>query len=263
MTDAALRPQAQSQAALEALTADLQESLRIARERGASVQVHCAADDHLWHSLGLPLADLGLTVHPICPRKPFARLLDKCKMLVPIILDVLHRLPRLSEPAKRKLPPAPFRALAACGGLLGGASAADAVSCSSEVPSIDPHGRVSVACWNWNPHGRTGGFSRYTVAIGELVPFIFGKPAVDMPRPGQWFCPKCRFRNVTDRFFCKKCLDDPEATMHLGSRVPDGTQFPRRGDWGCGTCGEAMCGYQAQCTLCSASKSGPHVVVVP
>lgn len=259
LTDAALRPQAQSIASLEALTAEVQESVRLARGRGAIVEVHCAADDHFWHALQLPLADFALTVHPICPRKPFARLIDKCKMLLPIMVDVLSRLPGLQTQPLQSHQLIPFSTLRASGGLKGLSGDAPAAMPkeigSSAVRDLSSMGRVGIACWN-----PTGGFVRYGVAPQDLARMFFGKPSPEVPKPGNWYCPLCGIRNISKRFFCKRC-EDAEANVSKARRVPDGTVYPRRGDWGCGYCGEALCGYHAECTNCWSSKSHAKYVV--
>merc|ERR1712137_795436 len=57
----------------EELSSQLRQSIRAGRARGAMVEVHCAADEHCWHALSMPLSECALTVHPVLPRRPFAR----------------------------------------------------------------------------------------------------------------------------------------------------------------------------------------------
>merc|ERR1712107_740510 len=67
-------------------------AVRRGNMRGARMEVHCAADTHLENALALPLEDLNLTVHPLCPRKPFAKLMDKASVLAPILANAMLRL---------------------------------------------------------------------------------------------------------------------------------------------------------------------------
>merc|ERR1712070_918258 len=80
-----LRPPAEDSEALKGRYTELCESIRAASARGAIVEVHCAADEHCYHALSLPLANHCLTVHPMMPRKPFARVLERAGLLEPIM----------------------------------------------------------------------------------------------------------------------------------------------------------------------------------
>jgi len=264
LSDASLRPRGQSMDALLALSAELQESIRMLASRGASVDIHCAADDHFWHAMQLPLRDFALTLHPLCPRKPFARLLDRCNMLKPVIADCFLRLQRSS--ATPFSGPLVFEKLAACGGLLGngvpskegrGLTASLNIERSVGVP---PCGQVGVASWMF-----AGGFERYSATVTELLHIFFVTPLPYCPRPGNWYCPKCNQRNNTTWFFCKEAcgLKDSEARVDLGRRVLDGSGYPQSGDWGCGNCGAANFSCYKYCDTCWKHRAGASNYVMP
>ena len=67
------------------------DSVRSATLRGTVFGVHCAADEYLMHGVSIPLDNFSLTVHPIQPGKPFAKVLDRADLLVPIVSDMLCR----------------------------------------------------------------------------------------------------------------------------------------------------------------------------
>jgi len=224
LSTANLRPPASDVHALDELTARMKESARVAGERGAIVEIHCAADEHFGHALAVPLRDLALTVHALMPRGPFAKLLDRSGMLTPILSDALARI--LSK--HRDLTPLPR---------------ADA----------DPHeARATVARWT----SVGGQLERYSTDRVALLRLLFG-PKAAIPRPGDWFCWQCGVRNMSTKFWCYRCGDGPTgATMvDVGNtRVPNGLTFPWAGDWGCGKCGMALNGYDKACTRCGTGK---------
>eukprot|EP00434_Breviolum_minutum_P001390 symbB.v1.2.001222.t1/scaffold66.1/size357995/25 len=51
------------------------------------------SDGHVLQALALP-SGIRLVVHPLQPRKPFARILDRAQLLIPIVSDALFRLLR-------------------------------------------------------------------------------------------------------------------------------------------------------------------------
>lgn len=231
---ATLRPPGADKAALEQLSEQVRGSVQAARARGARVEVHCAADEHCWHALSLPLGDLCLTVHPLLPRKPFARLLDRAQLLEPIVADAL------------------------CG-LLSRAPGAPPSGRDGAPASAGAEHRAAVS--RWQPGGR---LSRHWAPRQELLRLLFGPGAPAMPRPGDWFCARCQRRNGSGQFFCTSCAG-PEAGRIADAgvrRVPGGRDYLRSGDWGCGRCGAAMCGYDRACTACWSSKDHAWAVVV-
>lgn len=265
LVDSGLRPRAQSLHALQALTDDLKDSIRIARERGASIKIHCATDDHLWHALQLPLEDHALTVHPLQPMKPFARLLDRCKILMPIIIDAFVELVKSPVSLEHRGAATTFSNLALCGGLLGNRAPSEDLekpSATAVPASTDgfPHKQIGVAGWY-----RSGGFTRFTTNAKQLIELFYSPPASYPPRPGQWFCAECRWRNPICRFFCKSynCQISRKPSVMQGVRVPDGSLYPQTGDWGCGNCGEALFKSHANCIRCGTSHSDERNFVVP
>jgi len=91
LTEALLRPPAETQKDLEDLSQAVMDSVQTAKGRGAQITVHCAADEHLSHALALP-SGIRLVVHPLQPRKPFARILDRARLLIPVVSDAIFRL---------------------------------------------------------------------------------------------------------------------------------------------------------------------------
>jgi len=228
---ATLRPPAATMEHLDDLVGRVCAAVRTAQARGARVEVHCAADEHCWHALHLPLADCHLTVHPLMPRKPFARLLDRAQLLAPIISDTIYHL--LQAPGDAR--PAETREGAPTEGK-----------------------RALIARW------RLGGqLSRHTASRQELLSLLFGRGAPHMPRPGDWFCALCRRRNMSSQFFCSLCgVVDGACILDTGvAKIPGGRDYPRCGDWGCGKCGAALCAYQQSCTLCWASKQHERAII--
>lgn len=227
LSGAALRPPAESVEALNSLAEQLFESINLASSRGALVNLHCAADDHLLHAMTMPSA-LELTVHPLLPRKPFARLLDRAGLLLCIVADTVARL--LQAPPR--LPDDPR------GGL--------------EVNN----GTTKVACWR-----AAGSLLRFSADVVDLAGLFFGPGAPPMPRPGDWFCQRCTKRNMSSSFFCYNCGIEEEGTAVCSAGaavIPGGHNYPRVGDWGCGACGQAQCSYQDTCSRCGSAKVGGH-----
>lgn len=240
LTTATLRPPAFPGADLNALgdlASRMTEAARTAAERGVTVEIHCAADEHLGHALAVPLRDLALHVHPLVPRKPFAKLLDKANVLMPILADVLARIiTREAEGEQLEMFPSKF------------------------CEQLHPQGaRAVVARWEC-PEGR---LTRNWVSRHDLVQLCFGPNSNAMPRPGDWFCQKCSARNMAARFFCCECGVRGGSVVDVGTpRIPGGNAM-KRGDWGCGKCATANCGYNAVCTRCGTRKDDhPDTYVV-
>ncbi|CAK0855248.1 unnamed protein product [Prorocentrum cordatum] len=164
LDQAILRPAAATPGRLDELTCAVQDAVRLGRRRGARLEVHCAADEHFWHGLNLPLEDGALTVHPICPRKPFGRLLDSGGVLAPIVADELL-----------------------------------------------------LALW-----GAGGLAARLRTPRAEVLGFFFGGEAAEVPRPGDWFCPRCSRRNMGTRFFSAAATGARCRRVGGGARGPEG-----------------------------------------
>jgi len=235
LVEATLRPPAPDVAALTGLADRLFESIETASGRGALVEVHCAADEHLLHALSMPLRHVDLTVHPLLPRKPFARLLDRARLLLPIISDTVGRLLQETGP--------------------------EAVAARAEraARAGSAEHRVAVACWSAD-----GSLERHRAEPFELLRLFFGPGAPHMPRPGDWFCPRCNCRNMSSHFFCWTCGIDPEAQVAAAGTacIPGGQNYPQPGDWGCGYCGQALCGYHDRCHRCGTAKWSHEKTVV-
>jgi len=230
---AALRPPAEDSEALKARYTELCESIRGANERGATVEVHCAADEHCYHALTLPLANHCLTVHPMLPRKPFARILDRAGLLEPIMSDAICRV-------LLKKPKLPTKVVAR--------------------PLDDPW--MLLARW-----GRQGSHSCHWTTRQSILRLFFTKGMPYMPRPGEWFCGQCLKRNSCAQFFCYTCahrsLDSkgPSLADEAAIKIPGGV-YPKRGDWGCGNCMAANCAYHQACAACGKAQADhPHTVV--
>jgi len=240
LDQATLRPPGESTEALAHLCEKLQKRIAHGISRGARMEVHCAADEHCWHALALPLEDMALTVHPLLPRKPFAKLLDKAHLLEPILSDALFRLQQ--RPPATRGDPLVIKQLA-----------------YDSIVTESPEQKISIS--RWGPQGK---LTRCWTSRPALVKLFFSPGMPYMPRPGDWFCPKCHKRNMSCSFFCHSCgvecaganIASPEA-----ARVPGGPNFPQIGDWGCGCCGRALCGYEWYC-YCGADKSHARAVVV-
>lgn len=236
---ATLRPSARDASALEELHRKAWSSVACGKERGASMEIHCAADDHFWHGLNVPLQDLALTVHPLLPRKPFARILGKGNVLQPILSDVMARTllrPPAAVITSKHAPPA-----------------------QADTTSWNGQTRVFVASWS------PGQLHRYESTREEVLRLFFGRCAPLMPRPGDWFCVACKRHTMSSRFFCQDCgVDVPDAWIgHPGvAKIPGGRNYPRSGDWGCGYCCAALFGYQHECSRCGRSKYSHSKTVV-
>eukprot|EP00928_Gymnodinium_smaydae_P030995 TRINITY_DN22898_c0_g2_i1.p1 TRINITY_DN22898_c0_g2~~TRINITY_DN22898_c0_g2_i1.p1 ORF type:complete len:815 (+),score=68.62 TRINITY_DN22898_c0_g2_i1:342-2786(+) len=215
LLEACLRPPAGKPAALAELSGELFESLRAAKARDAQITVHCAADEHLMHAVAMPQDCLSLVVHPLCPRKPFARLLDRAELLMPIVSDVMYNM------------------------LVG-------------KPS--PCSRVSLGCWGkggrLERHRAEPNeiLNLFFSSGATMVPrpgdwFCGTCQARNMSQ--SFFCWRCK----------PKDGNFVSSIMASGSvRIVDGTTYPAAGDWGCMNCGAAMCGYERSCSNCGASK---------
>lgn len=91
LPEALLRPPAETPRDLQDLSESLLDSAKAAAARGAQVTVHSAADEHLLHACTLLFGKNVLVIHPLQPRKPFARILDRAKLLLPIVSDAVYR----------------------------------------------------------------------------------------------------------------------------------------------------------------------------
>jgi len=204
------------------------------------MEVHCAADEHCYHAISLPLGDDCVTVHPLDPRKPFAKLLDKAGLLEPILSDAFARTLQ-GSPAQRETP-------------VGAAASAS--------PGEVAEQRILVAQWK-----SEGPYSKHWAPRDEVLSLFFGKGAPMLPRPGDWFCGLCHRRNMFGRWFCQTCQKEglDSAITDIGvPRIPGGTGgYPRSGDWGCGQCAQSLYSYQRTCTKCGAAKSHPKAVICP
>ncbi|CAJ1418288.1 unnamed protein product [Effrenium voratum] len=90
LTEALLRPPAEKPADLQDLSQAVIDSVKAADGK-AQITVHSAADEHLLHACALG-SGITLVVHPLQPRKPFARILDRAGLLLPIVSEALFRL---------------------------------------------------------------------------------------------------------------------------------------------------------------------------
>lgn len=248
LDQATLRPPAEGPEVHEQMSGSLRAAVRSGRRRGALIQVHCAADEHFWHGLNIPLDDLALTVHPLTPRKPFAKLLDRAEILQPILADAISR--TLRRPSTR------------AGAGDGYAVMAPVVDEPGDQDHVIVPASIVVAKWT-----SSGSFTRFSATREQLLELLFGKAAPYLPRPGDWFCARCNKRIMAVGFWCVwcgvgtegACVSDPGV-----SRVPGGSRdFPRPGDWGCGTCGIALCAYEQACTRCGTAKGDSKNVIVP
>jgi len=221
LLEACLRPPGADPAALEAMANTMFDSVRCAAARGARIKVHTATDAHLLHALALPREAVSITVHPLLPRKPFARLLDRAGVLMPVVSEAVAEL--LLQAAE---------------------------------PSPDTGGEAFYAAsWRFG-----GGCDRYSTSPEKVLSLFFGQGA-NPPRPGDWFCSSCRRRNMSAQFFCWSCGPGTPGANQVdagASRILGGQNFPRKGDWGCGNCGQAVCGYQKNCDRCGLAKEGGH-----
>eukprot|EP00933_Yihiella_yeosuensis_P017225 TRINITY_DN14452_c0_g1_i1.p1 TRINITY_DN14452_c0_g1~~TRINITY_DN14452_c0_g1_i1.p1 ORF type:complete len:847 (-),score=139.88 TRINITY_DN14452_c0_g1_i1:171-2711(-) len=232
--EACLRPPAESSEAHIELSEKMFASIGQAFKRGSKIAVHCAADEHLIHALSMPLEQVSIVVHPLCPRKPFARVMDRAKILMPILKDAVCELlcrQRTSDVVMEDLP----------------ALKAD----TEKVPKEKL--KVTVGCWQ-----RNGTLMRYTAEAGMLLKLLFGPGSHDLPRAGDWFCKTCFGRNMSEKWFCTGCgtqetFGAPISTAGL-ARVPDGFQYPSPNDWGCLKCGTANMASQKYCSNCRAER---------
>merc|ERR1712232_1529218 len=135
------------------------------------------------------------------------------------------------------------------------------ISCTASDLQMDfpPLGMLSVAAWNYE-----GGFRRFALPAKDALRLFFDAPAPNVPRPGNWYCNRCSLRNTSTRFYCRRCPDFYKvANVSTGIRVPCGNLYPRRGDWGCGSCGEALCRFHKECTYCRTLRSADCNFIVP
>lgn len=231
---ATLRPCAPTVDDLKKMHEHVTSSVLAARRRGARVEVHAAADTHLEHAMSLPLDHLALTVHPLCPRTPFARLLDRVGVLWPVVATAVASLQGSApQPAASQLAPS-MRA------------------------------RVSVARW------RTDGCQRHGCSREDALEFFFGDGAPNLPRPGDWFCARCSNRSQKAQFCCttcgKQCRTNEEwavvpTVADLDTRRVPHQGYPHRGDWGCGVCGKANLSRDKRCS-CGVLLADPRNFIV-
>lgn len=237
---ATLRPPADKPQAHLDLSARLQTAVRRARERGCLVEVHCAADTHLEHGLALPLEDLALTVHPILPRAPFARIMDKSGVLWPILANALARL------------------------VTDASLVVDPIDAAYPEPGLPP--RVCIARWGQDQ------VWRYWASRDDLLDLFWGTGAPPLPRPEDWFCTRCCSRNMKSNFFCRSCgrsCHTEEEWVLVPTVADEGTIrvanrgiYPNVGDWGCGKCGTANQSRDHRCYSCGRSLDDHRNVIV-
>eukprot|EP00931_Biecheleriopsis_adriatica_P040350 TRINITY_DN23114_c0_g1_i1.p1 TRINITY_DN23114_c0_g1~~TRINITY_DN23114_c0_g1_i1.p1 ORF type:complete len:842 (-),score=160.90 TRINITY_DN23114_c0_g1_i1:45-2570(-) len=218
LPEACLRPPAENPRALQELSEALFASLQGAACRGVQVDVHCAADEHLLHALTMPLGGISLVVHPLMPRKPFARILDRAQLLLPVVADAVFR-------------------------LLGGAPT------GSQTPD------VSVGCWcrggQLRRHPSTASqLLRLFFGPGcSMLPrpgdWFCGNCCARNAQDS-FFCWKCRPQG--EKF-------GSPITTRGSVRVRDNHDYPGPTDWGCTSCGMAHCAYQWKCTHCGANQN--------
>jgi hypothetical protein len=217
---------------LKKLTQNVQDSVRAAVARGARMEVHAASDTHLEHALALPLADMALTIHPLVPRMPFGRLLDRVGILWPIVANAVGTLQKAAP--ERGSPPA----------------------------GDDP--RVAFARWIKD------GYVVHEATHSEILDYLYGSGAPQLPRPGDWYCVQCSKRNMKTNFWCNECGRGCRSSEEWAS-VPTMADFgtrrvfdkgpPRAGDWGCGKCGSANAGRDRRCS-CGNPQNDPRNAIV-
>jgi hypothetical protein len=242
LDQATLRPPAADSEALKSRHTELCDSIRAAAVRGAAVEVHCAADEHCWHALSMPLERLSLTVHPVLPRKPFARVLDRAGVLEPILSDAMCRLFATCSDERQSMPEP---------------KVADKL-----LPELSDPGETTLLVARWSCGGHV---SRHWATRQQILRLFFAKGAPYMPRPGDWFCPRCYTRNMNSQFFCGGCPlreKGPKVSDSDVRLIPGLHQFPRKGDWGCGNCLTACPKYQSACPACGTAQADHEGTVV-
>lgn len=232
LNTACLRPPGDDCQALQSLSEKVIESVKKATARGVSVYVHTSVDEHMKHAMHLLPSGANLTVHPLVPRKPFARILDRANNLLPIMQEIM------------------------CATLL-------RQDVKEDTQGVDACGEshfVDLAMWRGG-----GGFDRVRTSASKVLEMCHGSP-VNLPRPGDWFCKVCRKRNMCTTFFCYKCsVGTPDATVASDGtpRIPGGSWVPQKGDWGCGGCGQGNWGCNKWCDRCKLPVDGNmHSVIV-
>lgn len=244
LDQAILRPPAPDAAGLRELSARATAAVLAGRRRGAALEVHCAADEHFWHALNLPLADGAVTVHPLMPRKPFARLLDSVSLLQPILADAVQRVMQRPKAAR---------------GDAEQAEDGEALRPGGEAPAASS--RLLLARW-----GRGGALERRHAGRAELLRLFFRAGAPSVPRPDDWFCPRCAGRNMVKQFFCHACgpgVAGANVAAQGVIKVPGPRGYPQAGDWGCGACGTAVARNEFACAKCGkTAKEHPQSLVV-
>merc|ERR1712167_77635 len=101
---------------------------------------------------------MAITFHPMLPRKPFARILDRAELLGPILSDAMHRV--LVKPADGKTPGPELP--------------------ESEQPECPQNEKlVLIARWAYGGH-----YQRYSTNTGRVLRLFFARGSMCMPRPG-------------------------------------------------------------------------------
>lgn len=269
LTEASLRPQGVGMDALRLLESDLMGAVATARRRRALMRVHCPADEYLLHALQLPLDRDAVVVHPLLPRKPFAKYLDKAFMLEPIIADairgVLERPPANVHPEAQRcgdISDVCTRATHArlAGELFGSPPSSPsqpAVPAAPVEPVASPNHELSVAVWGVDT------LALYHASRQEILEVFYAPHSPGPPRLGDWFCSACMERNRPSLFFCRWCKNrDASASIVKAGRVPTGDHRPAVGDWGCVRCGAGMEGKELKCRHCGETTRGECDTVV-
>merc|ERR1712194_251987 len=106
----------------------------------------------------------------------------------------------------------------------------------------------------WTSEGR---WLRYRARRCDVLPLFAGEAGKETPRPGDWWCQKCKRRNMSSSFFCPVCEPCDELCCINRPKTPKvrGNNYPQNGDWGCLKCGVAIQQRNAACINCSAKKS--------
>lgn len=126
----------------------------------------------------------------------------------------------------------------------------------------DPQ-RVLLACWS---HDERAPLQRSWISREDLLSLLCGKAcAAYLPRPGDWFCARCKKRNMNCHFWCYKCGIGTEKACITDEgvcKIPGAPRpYPVSGDWGCGHCAQALASFDLKCTFCSKPRDEKSVVV--
>jgi len=208
----------------ELATERLRENVRAATARGVRFVYHVAVDDHLLHARALPLPQGALVVHPIVGR--IARLMERAGLLIPLLADLVGEL----QDDKCTRPwPASTEFAQHCPPI--GSPAWEWTDSTSE----------SILLALWRP---SGGMDFLAAS-----PTVVGKIAQVPAHAGDWFCPRCCFRNFEQIRQCANCCAGypPQRTVSYGhaSKCAEVSQ-PH---W-CQSCCSGQLKYSASCVKC-------------